>query len=435
MKFSITATLLILALGGAWGLVNHRQSSAQLVQKQGLDVQARQLGISTGDRITGRRSREMPQNQARSSATYLIAFAAELERHEKAGGKPDPAFDQRTREMEARLIALDPAELQLFIATLRADKSLTAQTRGSLISLAILLLADEHPATALGLFSESSDLLADSVMSQQAVHSALRSWAKQDLGAALAWVKKNAADHPDAAIDELAQSIITSVAEADPKLGFKLITENPLEDPSAAIQALVENCKNPEQRSAVLAALRDHLATLPAGEERDGLLQESLENMGRGLTDESFATASSWLAAAKFNPTEASQFAAGLSYFNTKEDTGQWLDWMARTLPKDSLAENIDNLVGQWTQQDYQAAGKWLTASPAGEAKNAAVSTYAGTVAEYEPETAVAWALTLPSGPQRQLTLETIYRNWPPKDTAGATVFAEKYGIDPSIQP
>jgi hypothetical protein len=358
MKFSITATLLILALGGAWGLVNHRQASAQLVRKQGLDAQARQLGISVGNHSATRRQREMSQNQALSSAGYLIAFAAEMERHEKAGGKPDPAFDQRTREMEARLFALDPAELQLFIATLRTDKSLTAETRGSLISLAILLLADEHPATALGLFSESSDLLADSAVGQQAVHSTLRSWAKQDLTAALAWVKKNAADHPDTAIDELAQSIITSVAEADPKLGFKLITENPLEDPSAAIQALVETCKNPEQRSAVLAALRDHLTTLPVGEERDELLQESLENMGRGLTNETFAAVSNWLATANFSPAEASQFAAGLSYFNTKEDTGQWLDWMARTLPKDSLAENIDTLVGQWTQQDYQAAGK-----------------------------------------------------------------------------
>ena len=82
------------------------------------------------------------------------------------------------------------------------------------------------------------------------------------------------------------------------------------------------------------------------------------------------------------------------------------------------------------THQDYLAAGKWLTAAPAGEAKNAAVSTYAETVAEYEPQTAVQWALTLPIGEARKSTLQSIYQNWPKKDAAAAATFAQQYGVD-----
>ena len=55
----------------------------------------------------------------------------------------------------------------------------------------------------------------------------------------------------------------------------------------------------------------------------------------------------------------------------------------------------------------------------------------AATVAEYEPATAVQWALTLPPGETRQQTLESIYHNWPPSDARGAAEFAAKHGVGP----
>ena len=99
------------------------------------------------------------------------------------------------------------------------------------------------------------------------------------------------------------------------------------------------------------------------------------------------------------------------------------------------MTQNVENLVGQWTQQDYQAAGKWLAAAADGPAKQAAVSTYAGTVAEYEPQTAVQWALTIPAGEQRQSTFEAIYQNWPKADAEAAAVFAKQYGVDIGVEP
>ena len=102
---------------------------------------------------------------------------------------------------------------------------------------------------------------------------------------------------------------------------------------------------------------------------------------------------------------------------------------MASHLPESAMRDNVDNLIGQWTQQDYLAAGRWLTAAPEGPAKQAAVSTYAGTVAEYEPKVAVQWADTLPEGEQRRRTYETILENWPKIDSAAAEAFAAKHGL------
>ncbi len=436
MKFSITSTFLILAVGGLFGVLNQRRAAELTERKQQLRSQAVDLGISSADlallaenHLT-KRQRDERQKYASSLSADLIGFAAELERHEKDVGKPDAAFAKRTLEMVNRLIELNAAELKAVIGNLRDDKSLPDGMRESFILYTIMLLAEEHPATALALSTESSDLLDNDSMKRQAMVSSLNNWTKQDPAAALAWLKKNAVEYPGVPNDDLKQGVFVSAAEKDPKLAFKLMDELQMSDPSSAIQSLIQICKTPQQRTAILSALREHLESLPAGEERDSLFQESLETMGRTLTNEKFDSVSAWLSSAKLTLNETAQFAAGLSYFNTKEDTGRWIDWMGSHLPKDAVQENVDNLIGQWTQQDYLAAGKWLTAAPAGEAKNAAVSTYAETVAEYEPQTAVQWALTLPMGETRKSTLVSIYRNWPKKDAAAAAAFALQYGID-----
>lgn len=299
-----------------------------------------------------------------------------------------------------------------------------------MIGFAIMILGEKHPEAALAIYSDSVDLLGDDDIGQHAVASSLRAWASTDPNAALEWIRKNEAAHPDLTDDDGKLNIIAGAALTDPKLAFSLISEMKLEDPAMAIDALVESGTNPTQRTAILAALRDHLATLPDGTERDDILRESLESMGRNLAGEGFETVKSWIADAKLSPQEAGQFAAGLSYFNTKEDTGRWIAWMAQNLPEGDARECADNLIGQWTQQDYLAAGQWLAAAPEGPTKNAAVATYAETVAEYEPQVAVQWALRLPEGAERKATLAAIYQEWPKGDTKAAAEFAREYGVD-----
>ena len=438
LKFSIAGTVVILAVGGALGLM-HQQSLTNLRDEQHeLAAKAQQLGINAdapGDLPSTKRQRDDRANLANGLAKEFIAFGREIEIHGEQGSESDVAFEKRALDMQAKLMNLDATQLKVLIASLRNDKSLSNETRQNLICYSISMIGEDHPATALALFSESAELLKDSLASAGVVYSTLANWAKKDPLAASEWVRKNAAVSPDIANDDSKRSIIAGAAENDPKLAFKLIAEMQMEDTSAAVQSLVEAGKTAGQRTAILDALRDHLATLPEGQERDDLLQESLETMGRNLADESFEAVQSWISKSKLSPGESAQFAAGLSYFNTKQDTGQWIDWMAQTLPKEAVADNVENLIGQWTQEDYQAAGKWLAAAADGPAKQTAVSTYAGTVAEYEPQTAVQWALTLPAGEARQATFEAIYENWPKNDAEAAAAFAKQYGVETKEEP
>ncbi|MES2441114.1 MAG: hypothetical protein V4584_18775 [Verrucomicrobiota bacterium] len=437
MKFSIAVSILILAIGGALGLMHQKRLANLGADHRELVGQAEKLGISVGDtaspeetRVT-KRQRDDHANKSGSLASEFVAFAKEMQLHSKDGGKADEEFEKRSAEMMKRLMELDGPQLKEVISGLRNDPGLSDEMRRNMIGFSIMMLAEDHPSSALALFKESSDLLGDSQMGRQVIGTSLTRWAKEDPMAAIAWLRENEKAHPDASDDVEKTSILAGAAEKDPKLAFKILGEIQLDDNSAAIQTIVESGKTPEQRTAILNALREHLKALPEGEERDDMLQESLESMGRNISDESFDAVRSWIDSAKLSPEETGQFAAGLSYFNTKEDTGRWIDWMAKNLPKEEVEENVDNLIGQWTQQDYVAAGKWLSASPEGTAKNAAISTYAGTVAEYEPQTAVQWAMMLPAGEARQSTLEIIYHNWPKSDAQAAADFAKEHGIDP----
>ena len=433
MKFPILSSLLILVIGSIMGGMHQQRLASLRADHLALVAKASSLGISLGsmeDPRATKRQREDTTNGARAMTAELIALAKEMERKQQSAGELDEPSNDKAMNLMNRLMELDASQLKLVVSGLRDDQTLEEKSRRNMIGFAIMMLGEDHPSAALALYAESADLLGGGVIGQQVVASSLRAWAKGSPLAALEWIRANEESHPEVANEEAKRTILAETALTDPKLAFKLIGEMKLDDPSAAIGELVESGKTPEQRTAILAAMREHLATLPDSEQRDEILQESLESMGRNLSGESFDTVKSWITRENLTSEESARFAAGLSYFNTKQDTGRWIEWMSTNLPENDAKECADNLIGQWTQQDYLAAGKWLAAAPEGPGKSASVATYAETVAEYEPQVAVQWALTLPEGAERKATLESIYQNWPKSDAAAAAEFARKYGID-----
>lgn len=129
-------------------------------------------------------------------------------------------------------------------------------------------------------------------------------------------------------------------------------------------------------------------------------------------------------------PSEKVRLANELTYFTTKADTGRWVEWLSGNLPEEHLAEPVRKLIGEWTEQDYVAAGKWLATAPDGPAKVAAVEAYARAVAHYEPLVAAQWAMTLPPGAARNATLRAVHQNWPADDPGGAAAFAREHGLE-----
>jgi len=77
--------------------------------------------------------------------------------------------------------------------------------------------------------------------------------------------------------------------------------------------------------------------------------------MGAQLAGEGFETAEGWLSAAGLSDREATSVANGLNHWQTKDDTGEWIEWMAGALPAEALPQWVEDLVSQWTRDDYKA--------------------------------------------------------------------------------
>lgn len=76
---------------------------------------------------------------------------------------------------------------------------------------------------------------------------------------------------------------------------------------------------------------------------------------------------------------------------------------MSATFPPGKGEDPIMDMIRCWTNDDYEAAGKWLAAAPEGPAKNAAIRSYALTVFKHDPETSMQWIMTLPPDKSRNI--------------------------------
>ncbi|MES2922972.1 MAG: hypothetical protein V4819_15560 [Verrucomicrobiota bacterium] len=436
MKLSIAVSLLILAAAASLGWHDHQRLTSVRESHAKLIAEAAQLGISVDPknsadpvRVT-KRERENREAEAKQAAADFIAFAKEMEVIEKKGGSPDEATQKKIMEFMDRMMSLDSAQLKILIAEVRAAKDLKDETRQGLIGFSIMTLSNDHPQAALALFTEASDIFEGEGMGKHVISSSLTKWAKDDPQAALEWVRKNGGKFPDLVDDDAKRGLLTGAAASDPKLAFSFIKELGLKNTAQAISAIVNVAKTPEERTATLKALGEHLATLTPDKARDDMVNGAVVSLSRNAAQEGFEAGSKWIESAGFTPDQLAALAGGgFSHSVKSEETGKWIEWMGKTLPADKADTGISNMVKNWTREDYQAAGKWLAATPDSPVKNVSVRAYADTVSRYDPVTAAQWAMTLPPGKERDDSLKNIHENWPKDDEAAKEAFANEHGI------
>lgn len=443
MKISIALSLLILAVGAVLGLQDHRRLAVIRESHAKLVAEASRSGIvldaanpEDGVRVT-KREREDKEEDAKQVAAEFISFAKEMEALEKKGAPPDEATQKRIMDFMERLMSLDAAQLKILIAEVRAAKDIKEQTRQGLIGFSVMTLANDHPQAALTLLIESSTdasgVLKTDGIGTHAMSSALAKWAKDDPMAALDWVRKNGEKYPALVTDDAKRGMIAGAALNDPKLAFQLIAELGLKDGEGAIDSIVDSARTAGERTATLAALREHLASLPEGEARNEASGSAIRSLVQNAAKEGFEAGTKWIESAGFTPEELGGISNnGIEHVIKSTDTGKWVEWLGKTLPEEKGDNAIRSMVRNWTQDDYQAAGKWLAAAPPGRARDVSIRSYAETVSRYEPETAAQWADTLPAGKGKEETLRRIYQNWPRDDDASkaaAEAFAKERGI------
>ena len=434
MKISIAASILILLIAALIGVPTHQRIVALRETRGKLATIAAQLGITMNSNtpneavLVTKRTRENNELDVRAFTAELIDYAREMKAMEKNGDPENEAQQKRSTEIWERLVTLDAAQLKLVIAEIRAANYLGDLTCQSLIGFSIATLAGDQPQTALALLTESSDVFKAVCSGSHVVSASLTMWAEDDPLAAVEWAKKQSAEFPDLITEDAKRGMISGTAVQDPKLAFKLIGDLGIKEISRAISDIVITAKTPEQRTAMLNLLREHLATLPDDTTRTELSEYAVQRLADDIAQGGFEASAPWLADANFTASELESFASILQHSIKSSETGKWIEWISEKLPLDKADENIERLVRDWTSNDYQAAGEWLVSAPAGPLKNTAIQSYATTISEFEPATAVQWAVTLPPGEDRDETLGIIYHNWPKEDAAAREAFKQEHG-------
>jgi len=440
MRTPIIFSLVILTGAAGLGWHSHQQLAALRLTHELLLATAAQLGITMDPAhpdkwlyLTnrGRLDRELGVQLA---AAEFIEFAKDMAAYTEAGGNPLAGpMQQRLMEFMDRMMALNSAQFKALIAEVAANNELKDEIRQDLIGFSIMTLANEQPHAALRIFGESSGVFTDAQVGARVLATSLACWAKDDPLAALKWLRHHTGKYAELITEDTKLGMVSAAAILYPKFAFKLIAELDLNDAQHAIQSVVDAADTPQQRGATLAGLRAYLATLNDANASETTASTVFHGLALGSMRDGFESASQWLANARLTPAELENFADGLTPQPKSADTGRWIEWLGTALPPAQADEKIRGFVSTWTQNECEAAGHWLGCAADSPAKHSAIRAYAETVASYQPQVAVEWALTLPEGDERDATLKQIYQNWPKTDAAAieaADAFAKDNGVE-----
>jgi hypothetical protein len=397
MRISIAATMLILAVGAGLGWYDRQQLAAYQTTRRQLAAEAATLGIAADPAQSPTRATKHKRpdraTAAKPTAAGLIELTKQMELLNTPGGQNYHAANALHLRILDSLAALDPAELKTVLAEISCNPDLTSGARYLLRSSCTTVLANDHPQAALEIFTRSPELFAESCFNLSVVCTALARWAKDDPMAALDWVRQ----HPQQATDFAKHGMFSAVAEQDPHLAFRLISELGFSGSNQAVYEIMDSAKTPEQMTAALTGLRESLATIQDGEIRNQVVESALSGLARQLDRAGFESATRWIAEAGFTPQELAHLVDGLYVSTSNGETGRWIEWLRQALPAKVADSKIRTAIDNWARADYQAAAQW--------------------------------AMTQRPGKDRDQTLTTIHDYWPKQDPAGKAAFEKQYDI------
>lgn len=427
MKLSLATTALIFAVAALLGGMQQDRLAAAREARQLVAGEAQALGLSP-EALTAAGKPPLPTKsdrgdspdkiaEARSVAAELIAQFRMMRDLEKSGGRLGEDEQRRRTATLLRFTDFSLAQIQAVIGELQASEDIDQEYRRMMLHLPLSVLAADRPESALEIITGDP-----SGIGTGAVSGALAKWAEKDPLAALEWMRRNSEKHADLITESAKVGILAGAAKQDPKLALRLVGDLRITEFRSIAPAIAEAVRTPEQRSALLAALR-------SGEMGSELAKEIMGALGGQLTVGSFQAGEAWLATAKLDEQEAAAVASGISSYQPGADTGRWVEWMSDKVPSEVLDRKVNELVGQWTRRDFNATATWINGTPEGPAKTAAVKSFARTVAPHEPASAAQWAETLPAGKDRDSLFKTIHTEWKKQDQAAAATFAARHGL------
>lgn len=307
-----------------------------------------------------------------------------------------------------RLEELDPFAIREFMGEFNSNPDVNSGMKSDVNEYVMNVFIKKYPVEMAGMMSKTPELFS---ISNQSMPERLIYDPFKFLVYYYCWMKK---DLP---------LVFECLAEASPEFQSKYISET-----------LEYYADTPLRRAELFQEMRAFASTPEQVELVQGQFSDLL--FGRPDTKVTFIEVSDLLESANLSSDELVAATKDMEKKVRVGETGQWLDWLAKTgIPDKVSRERAFELATRWTEKDYLAAGKWLNSAPDSPAKSAVASAYAAKTHPYDPEGAMQWVQTLPQGPDRTKALETIYQGMKKNsgrsnyDTEVAEAFARDHGL------
>ncbi len=443
LRIPIAVTALVLCALAALGWQDRQRLLALRAARAELVAQFATGGIEIDPATAASRPTKRPRvdraAEARQVAADFMAYAREMAALGAKLNSPDAAMREKIIEQMNEVTSLDGRQLAILIDEVFAAEDLDESLRQTLIRFALERLGRDHPEKVMAILTGKPEMLElirrNRSGGEPILYDSARKWAEQDPHAAMDWFRA----HREMFNEELSHAarwgVIGGLKDAHPALAIHFAIEVG-EGPKEFIPGFFSNNgKPPENRDACLAALREWSGTVKNEQEREHMLSEAIRTLAMGVSGggADFDSATRWMNGAGLSPKELGLIAdRKLAYHINPKETGRWIEWLAGKLPADAAHDQTWKLFEEWTRKDVRAAGNWLANAPDSPTKHTAALAFAEKIFPHDRETAIRWALTVPPGPQRDITLKELYDAWPrnsPVDEDAARNFAKKVGI------
>ncbi|MGF1484875.1 MAG: hypothetical protein ACFBZ8_10985 [Opitutales bacterium] len=247
---------------------------------------------------------------------------------------------------------------------------------------------------------------------------AVRSWARVDPQAAVAWTQENASDNPRGDFFTN-MALISGFAQNDP-LGATTYVQGL--EPGGERQRLTGVLVNQLLREGYPSATT-WARNLDDPQMKTDAYNEIVERWARDDID----AAVRWLEPQLEQPF-ASDAAAELAGELAETDPASALDLVNKMPTGEARDQALAEALGEWAESDPQAAALWLDEQPQGPETDRAVAAYAREVASLDPVAAMDWANTITDESQRQTAVLETTVSWMRQDAVAAKEWMTESG-------
>lgn len=427
MKISIIFAAIILSLAALFTSKQDEKIITLTAELEDLKATALEKDLPSDlklafsfQRMRSADSRAARQKVITDFSTELVALARKMKTAAKNGGTDYADLQKEAQIYTDKITGMSPNDLKSLLIALSTDPSIENDIRHGFITLTIELISSDNPEAALALIAEAYENPSIGNNSiRRFTHSALNQLAAKDPQTAATWIAGNEKKLGDE-VDYLKREVIAAAAR---KSFTSAIALTATLNPDYPNQALAHSVKAGDQDDFI-KFLDDNKVT---GLDRKTAF---LTLAHSPFIKEDFKVVTAWLENPKLSASDKDLFIQSLQFSSVRKKPEEWFTWISTQEVKTrTLTRATHQILKGWARENFVAAGEWIQTQEPGPAKNAAIQTYAQTLAPHEPAAAADWAVTLPEGPKRQHILQTIHNSLKEKDPTAATALAEKHGL------